>query len=146
MLKLSYSYRLIAVLTGFLVMIGISSPASVYAWGEHCGMEMEATAAATSHQGGDMTHHTDQHAAQGHQSDTDCDTGIICDCCATQSVIKVRSANSFNRIKAELPAIVIKLIEPDSQPRVVVTDVPFLEHDTGNASPPIFLKNSTFLN
>ncbi|MDZ7689761.1 MAG: hypothetical protein U5K69_01155 [Balneolaceae bacterium] len=110
MQNISPTYRLIATLMALLVLGGVSSPTSVYAWGGHCDMEMEASASGSAGHSSDMMHHhSEQQNEATRNAEADCATGITCDCCASQSVIKTRSANTFNRVKADLSVIAIKL-------------------------------------
>lgn len=142
--KSSRTYRLVALLTALLILVGIGSPAGLLA-AAHCTMASEA-APVMQHHGGvqGSAHHASD--LQTGTNSSDCDTGISCDCCTIQTVVKTRSAQSFNRTEADFSAIVIDILDEDHQTTFIATQYVDLESQAGNASPPIFLKNSTFLN
>lgn len=145
MLKSSRTYRLIAALTGLLILAGLGSPTGLFA-AAHCSMAMNNDSVEQMQHDYDMAeHHTNDHSAENNKATTDCELGFTCDCCSSQTIIKSRSANTFNRTDADFSAVVVKILDEDHERDFIILDNR-LENEATNTSPPIFLKNSTFLN
>ncbi|MDR8391213.1 hypothetical protein NC796_08695 [Aliifodinibius sp. S!AR15-10] len=135
--KTSKTYRLIAILTGLLLVAGISTPTAI---AKYCGMSDHAAASVEHHE-----HHSEQHKHHSDNAgDTDCDLGFNCSCCVDQSVVN-RATNTLTRVKADIITTVIDILD-QTDPATTSTQFTYLHTEAGDSSPPIFLKNSSFLN
>ncbi|MFH5885183.1 hypothetical protein ACG2F4_12795 [Halalkalibaculum sp. DA3122] len=138
------TYRAIAILAGFLLLAAVSLPTGVSA--AHCDLSQPVSSTTHNHDPEPKSHASDHgHQAGDTDSDTDCDVGLNCSCCTDQHTVNTRSPNPFSRIKADLSTVATGILD-QATPVTATVQHANLEHQAGDASPPIFLKNSTFLN
>lgn len=148
--NLSLTYRLIAVLTGFMILVGICFPTGLQAknfMSEHCELPLQA-ADAKPHEDCAMAHHADaSHHSQSNpdhaDNANDCELEFTCACSIAKTPVKPQAVQLFSKIFAGFYPLVVDYNGNIEQSTYTNNS---LEADVEDASPPLFLKHSAFLN
>lgn len=151
MQKSSNTYRLIAALTGFLILAGASVPSGLHAkhfMAGHCEMPQKAVPAPHDDCAMmDGTGHLDETKSRDHHgdtADTDCDLGFACGCSIGEAPVKTQAVQLFSKTFGGFYPVAIDFTgEIKTQSRFAGHSI---ETEAIAASPPLFLKNATFLN
>lgn len=145
--KLKTTYRFLAAVTAIAVLAGIALPSGLQAHDLFCAIDMDhqSTEVTTGMQG----EHCETHASNDHHPEADndssstCDLGFSCDCGLVEVPAKSEAVPVITKAAITLTA---KTVDYSDNSQSSGTFLGISNPDLHSSLPPIFLKNSTFLN